>query len=236
MLSPALRLACLLTPLCAVMATQEKLGLPEVEGRIAQMKNQLGSLPQQPAPQAVARVGFHSSFVGTTLAARWVQVDLGEAHDFESVVIVPAYFTPTENGSGAYGMPSRFRLDASDDEDFATYQTLLDQTETDAIMGLGPVFIKAKTRARFLRFTATRLAQQRLGRGFFALGELLVFSGELNIAAGCAVTCVLEGSRPLLAEVQALVASSALASPRRAASSVASARLPTASLRYTSLR
>lgn len=170
------------------MATQEKLGLPEVEGRIAQMKNQLGSLPQQPAPQAVARVGFHSSFVGTTLAARWVQVDLGEAHDFESVVIVPAYFTPTENGSGAYGMPSRFRLDASDGEDFATYQTLLDQTETDAVMGLGPVFIKTKTRARFLRFTATRLAQQRLGRGFFALGELLVFSGELNIAAGCAVT------------------------------------------------
>lgn len=51
----------------------------------------------------------------------------------------------------------------------------------------------------------------------------LFLSGER--AAGCAVTCVLEGSRPLLAEVQALVASSALASPRRAAAGIDNGRL-----------
>lgn len=45
-------------------------------------------------------------------------------------------------------------------------------------------------------------------------------------AAGCAVTCVMEGSRPLLAEVQALLSDTAFGSPRRTASGVDAGRLP----------
>ncbi len=39
-------------------------------------------------------------------------------------------------------------------------------------------------------------------------------------APGCAVTCVMEGTRPILAEVQALLASSAFSNPRRMASGI----------------
>jgi DNA repair protein RadA/Sms len=44
-------------------------------------------------------------------------------------------------------------------------------------------------------------------------------------ASGCAVTAVIEGSRPLAVEVQALAVPSFLASPRRIASGIESARL-----------
>lgn len=46
-----------------------------------------------------------------------------------------------------------------------------------------------------------------------------------TVVAGTAVTVVVEGKRPLLAEVQALVASSRLATPRRAVSGLDSARV-----------
>ena len=160
----------------------------ELARRIAAIRLELPSLPEQPPAQPSARAGFHSSFVDTVQAARWVQVDLGMARDFDSVVVVPAFFASAEQGSGAYGMPPRFRVDASDNADFGAYQTLADHTEADVPVSTAPFFIKAKIKARYVRFTATRLAQQRLGRGFFALGELFVFAGPVNVAAGAAVT------------------------------------------------
>ena len=180
-------LSCLaLLPLLA--AAQNRADPMDIEQRIASIRQELAALPELPPPQPSARVGFHSQFVGTTQAARWVQVDLGESRDFDSVVVVPAFFASAEQGSGAYGMPPRFRVDASDDADFGSYQTLADHTEADVPLSISPLFTAARTHARYVRFTATRLAQQRLGRGFFALGELFVFSGPVNMAAGAPVT------------------------------------------------
>ncbi len=178
--------ACLLLILLTLPSLAAETG--DIGPRMATIRQDLATLPGLPAPQPSARVGFHSQFVGTTQAARWVQVDLGAVRDFDSVVVVPAFVASTEQGSGAYGMPSRFRVDVSDSEDFGSYQTLADHTEADLPVSTSPVFIAAKARARYVRFTATRLTMQRLGRGFFALGELFVFRGQTNVAAGAAVT------------------------------------------------
>lgn len=176
----------LLLPI-VVMAADDR-DLAQVEGEIAAITKTLDGLPALPPPQAIGRVGFHSSFVASAQAARWVQVDLGESREFDSVALVPASFSPSDHASGVYGMPPRFRVDASDDADFAAYQTLVDHTETDYRADPGPVFLLARMRARYVRFTATRLARQRLGRGFFCLGEVLVFAGPRNIATGCPVS------------------------------------------------
>lgn len=172
----------------AIAAASETIGVSDIEDRIAAITGQLQELPELPPPQPVARVGFHSAFVNTTQAARWVQVDLGVARDFDSVVVVPAFFASAEQESGAYGFPPRFRVDVSDDPEFGAYQTIADHTEADFRVSTSPIFITAKTKARHVRFTATRLAQQRLGRGGFCLGEIFVFAGPLEIAAGCPVT------------------------------------------------
>jgi len=174
---------CCLTLLPLLVAAGDPVDSAGIGQRIATISKELAVLPDLPPPQPSARVGFHSGFVGTTQAARWVQIDLGESRDFDSVVVVPAFFASTGQASGAYGMPPRFRVDASDEADFGSYQTLADHTEADVPASISPLFITAKSRARYVRFTATRLAQQRLGRGFFALGELFVFSGPVNVAA-----------------------------------------------------
>jgi len=46
-----------------------------------------------------------------------------------------------------------------------------------------------------------------------------------SITAGCAVTCAMEGARPMLVEVQALLASSAFSNPRRMSAGVDTNRL-----------
>jgi signal transduction histidine kinase len=173
----------------AAGAAGASLTLPVIEQQIERLEKERQSLPGHPAPQAAESVGFHSQFVGTTQAARWVQVDLGTSQSFDSVVLVPAWFPSSSDGSGAYGMPPRFRVDVSDEPDFATYQTLADHTDEDFPASLSPVFVPASgSKGRFVRFTATRLVLQRLSRGFFCLGELLVFNGPLNIASRCTVT------------------------------------------------
>lgn len=182
----SLRMLCLLPVIAAAGAPPPD--LQAVRQQIGAVEQELQALPERPTPQQVQRVGFHSSFVGTPQAARWVQVDLGQPRAFDSLVIVPALFSPSKDGSGAYGMPPRFRLDVSDDESFATFQTLADHTEADLPLGLNPLFVATPAKARYVRFTAIRLAQQRLGRGFFALGEILVFAGPLDLAVGCRVT------------------------------------------------
>src|SRR5206468_7398990 len=53
----------------------------------------------------------------------------------------------------------------------------------------------------------------------------LFLSHRDGAVAGTAVTVVVEGKRPLLGEVQALVADSALANPRRAVSGLDSSRV-----------
>jgi len=181
----ALRLLFLIP---AIAAASDPVGVSGLEDRIAAITGQLRELPEIPPPQQVARVGFHSGFVNTTQAARWVQADLDAVRDFDSVVIVPAFFASTEQETGAYGFPPRFTVAVSDDPEFGSYQTIADHTGADFRVSTSPIFIPAKTKGRYVRFTATRLAQQRLGRGGFCLGEMLVFAGPLNIGAGCPVT------------------------------------------------
>ncbi len=178
----------LITAAPGFAATWWNNGAAALDSRMEAVRAQMAGLPELPPPQRTERTGFHSIFAGTTQAARWVEIDLGASRDFDSVVIVPAFFASAEQGSGAYGMPPRFRLDASDDPTFASYQTLADHTEADFTAGLSPVSILAKSKARFVRFTATRLVKQRLGNGFFCLGEMLVFAGPRDIAVGCPVS------------------------------------------------
>ncbi len=141
----------------------------------------LSELPARPSPQTHERAGFHSGFAPAEDSMRWLQVDLGESQTLDAVVVVPA----SRGGSEAYGFPSRFRVDVSEDASFAESTLLLNHTERDAPSALAPWYVEARAvRARYVRFTATKLSPQPgLGSRFmFCLGELLVFSGGRNVA------------------------------------------------------
>lgn len=152
-----------------------------VEGQRQALESALTPLPASPQPQPHERAGFHSGFAPRADVVRWVQVDLGVERELDEVVVVPAMIGAAE----AYGFPRRFRVDASNDPLFADSMPLLDHTNDDASPVLAPWHIAAHgVKARFVRFTATKLSPQpgMSSQFIFCLGELLVFSGGRNVA------------------------------------------------------
>ncbi len=154
--------------------------LEAVERQQDVLRAELATLPSSPTAQPHEHAGFHSGFAPQPESIRWVQIDLGAEYTLDAVVIVPAMLGSVE----AYGFPHRFRVDASNDPLFGESITLLDQTSNDVEASLVPWCIAGLTKARYVRFTATKLSvQPRLSQRFiFCLGELLVFSGGRNIA------------------------------------------------------
>lgn len=155
--------------------------LSTLDHRQHEFQTALSKLPALPAPQPLEHAGFHSGLAPHADSVRWVQIDLGAEYPLDSVVVIPAMLGVVE----AYGFPSRFRIDASNDPLFAESDTLLDQTSADSVPSLAPWHMTKKgIRAQHIRFTATKLAAQphQTNRFIFCLGELLVFSHGRNVA------------------------------------------------------
>lgn len=151
----------------------------------------LASMPPLPPPQAHEHAGFHSGFSPTADAVRWVQVDLGKETPIDKVVVIPAYFGATSEGTGPYGWPARFRIDASRDAEFAESVTLFDGTGQDQPSRVAPFIADGEgVTARYVRFSATQLAPQPRShnRYMFCLGEMMVFSNGVNAALHASVT------------------------------------------------
>ena len=83
---------------------------------------------------------------------------------------------------------------------------------------------------RYEQFRILRTVKNRFGStneiGIFEMKEngfsevenpSLLFINEDNNSAGCAITCTMEGTRPILVEIQALTTASSFANPRRTA-------------------
>ncbi|HSJ03804.1 MAG: discoidin domain-containing protein [Verrucomicrobium sp.] len=156
-----------------------------LQEKAASLEEQISALPQLPAPQAHEHAGFHSGWAADADSVRWVQVDLGRELPLDSVVIIPAFL----GGTTAYGFPARFRVDASNDPGFGESTALLDHTASDFRPAMAPVGIACdRLKARYVRFTATRLASGKAPRMYFCLGELLVFSDHAAVSARCEVT------------------------------------------------
>ncbi len=87
---------------------------------------------------------------------------------------------------------------------------------------------------RHMPYRILRAVKNRYGStneiGVFEMGEsgltevpnpsMMLLSGRANGSPGSAVTCIMEGSRPILAEIQALIAKSVYAVPKRTSTGV----------------
>jgi hypothetical protein len=118
----------------------------------------------------------------------FVQVDLGASQAFDIVALVPAIVDFQSLTQSAYAFPPRYRLDASDDENFATFTPLKVQLNEDAVLyGAAPVIVHTPSiKARYLRLTVPTMARVE-GRWTFALSEIMVLQGNRNIALAAKV-------------------------------------------------
>ncbi len=135
--------------------------------------------------------GYHSRIEPRPDVSKWVQIDLGQTTNLETIVYVGCH--DTFNGIGAgFGFPVSYKIEISDDPEFRTRQVVVDHTSADVPNpGVKPqrVAVGGK-RARYVRVTATKLAL-RANDYIFALAEVMVLTPDgRNAALGATVTAL----------------------------------------------
>ena len=161
---------------------------------IAVLGKQIATLDNQIAAtlKRFPEHGYHSRIEPRPDTGKWVRIELAQEAAIAEIRLIAAYDDYADIGPG-FGFPPRFRVEIADDPEFTeNVRVLADHTDRDfPNPGIAPVIIDAGgQRARFLRVTATRLAE-RQDDFIFALAEARVLDehGE-NLARQGQVTAL----------------------------------------------
>jgi Protein of unknown function (DUF1553)/Protein of unknown function (DUF1549)/Planctomycete cytochrome C/F5/8 type C domain len=140
-------------------------------------------LSKAPGAGEKPEFGYHSQIERGQDVVKWVQVDLGKATAIDTIVYVGCHDTFNNVGAG-FGFPVRYKVELSDDAEFAKAVTVEDRTGADVPNpGVKPQSVNVGgKKARYVRFTATKLAP-RQNDYIFALAELSVLTGDGSNAA-----------------------------------------------------
>lgn len=154
----------------------------------AELQKQLAALPNDAQP-ASGTLGYHSQIMPQPEATKWVQVDLGKSVALDQIVLVPAHVVYGGHNGPGFGFPPRFKVELSDDPQFAAADCLADETQADyPHPGDTPYSIDAAGKSgRYVRVTATKL-WRRTDDWIFALSELIALAGTQNVATGATVS------------------------------------------------
>ncbi len=158
--------------------------IQELDVRLAKLKLQVVASSGDKSPAN----GYHSAIEAKPDSIKWVQVDLGQSLPLDEVRLIPARPVDFPDTPG-FGFPARFRVEISDNADFATSRTIGDHTAADfKNPGDNPVsFSSLQKHARYVRVTATKL-WERTSDYVFALAELQALAWGTNAAPGTTVT------------------------------------------------
>ena len=179
----------------SLAAEQRRLdqGMEKTGGaRLAQLRSKIQELEKSPKakPKTVPEHGYHSQIVKSPNAVKWAQVELPEATAIDAIELIGCHDNYAGIGAG-FGFPVRFKVEVSNDAAFKSSVSLVANfTKSDfANPGVTPVRVDGKeANAKFIRITATRLAERKKDY-IFALAELRIFdAGGKNVASGAKVT------------------------------------------------
>jgi len=160
--------------------------LGALDSGIREREQQLAKLPELMLINSCIRVGLKTGYT-TDEDVRWFELALKEAELADSIVLVP----PLAKGANAvvagYGFPVRFKLEVFDEQDRP--HIILDQTTSDfANPGCFPIVARFDPRMiKRARFTATD-PWSADGPEVLAMAEMLVLSGDRNLALDASVT------------------------------------------------
>ncbi len=150
------------------------------------IEDQLKKLAEDSSAGKRPEFGYHSQITANADTTKWVQVDLGKPVAIDTIRFVGCHDDFNGIGHG-FGFPLRFRIDVSNDEQFvADVTTVANHTQADFAnpgTAVQTVELESRITARFVRMTATQLAE-RSNDYIFAVGELMVFSQSQNVAIG----------------------------------------------------
>lgn len=161
----------------------------ESESRMKQLTGELEKLPALHRGNRGSQYGFHSGTIFEQKEPQWVQLDLGRSYPIDTIVAMPVDIATIEMAGEGFGFPLRFKVEVSDDAEMKDATMLVDRTAGDVENpGSFPMVLRTgKATGRYVRFTSTRHVPSKEGF-FWALDELMVLSGNRNVAIGTDAT------------------------------------------------
>jgi hypothetical protein len=174
----------------------DKISTPELVTLDARIKEKQAKAARAEAdfPRATNRtLGYHSNIEGKSDVAKWVQVDLGSTQPIDRVILFPSHEAYGGHPGPGFGFPVRFKLEASDDAEFAENVAVIADLTAENVANPGNVpqvhKPSERTAARYIRLTATKL-WERTSDFALAVSEIAVLHGGENIALGKTVTAL----------------------------------------------
>ena len=184
-----LLLACLF-PVIAC-ATEQKLPAELRNRSTAWLKNRLVDIDHELAALAnfslrsgTGAIGYRSDFYDDEFHSEWVQIDLGNEHSLDEVVLVPVIRRDAKNGFQADGFPKHLRLIAGTGQD-TNGTVIAEYTEAHNFLPrVAPLSIPCNgITASWIRIEAERLSLRAFDEHYvFQLAEVMAFSGNENVA------------------------------------------------------
>jgi signal transduction histidine kinase len=176
-------LACVHGEACAGdMASFLSGKVRELDARLGKIEQELTSLPKLVGKNQGSHYGFRSETLAHQASTDWVQIDLGSLREIDGFVLMPAYVPRLGDG---FCFPLRFKIEVADDEEMTQAAVAVDRTQSDVVSpGIYPLIVREEpVSGRYVRFSSTKHLPKE-GGFIWALEELMVLSGNSNIAAG----------------------------------------------------
>jgi signal transduction histidine kinase len=169
-------------------ALPEHLSTTELEQRLEAIDNELNQLARFNPRSGTGSIGYRSPYHPDADQTEWVQVQLEQPTPIDQIVLVPAIWRDTEHGFQADGFPVNFRILAGTEPNSKGTVIATFSEKDNLLPRIAPLVISCSTTASWVRVEATKLSARQFDAKFSArqfnleLAELLIFSGEENVA------------------------------------------------------
>lgn len=160
--------------------------LHRLDTRLLEINSRLENLPELALINSSIRAGLKTGYT-TTEDIRWIELELKDRASVDTIVLVPPLAKGAKGVVAGFGFPIRFKLEAFDDRGRPT--VVLDHTGADfPNPGCFPVIGRlTPQQVSRVRLTATDPWSED-GPEIMALAEMLVLSGNRNLALDARVT------------------------------------------------
>lgn len=160
--------------------------LNQLEERLGEIDERLHSLAQMTLRTGEGAIGYRSNSHSEADATEWIEIDLEAEYRIDQIVLIPVTLRDFQRGYAPDAFPRKFRILAGTEDDsegsvIAEYDAA-NRAASD--IGIAPVILAVKpTLASWVRLEATELSAREFdGLHTLELSELLIFSGETNVA------------------------------------------------------
>lgn len=167
-----------------------KSSLPELETRLEEIDEQLQQLARYTLRSGVGPIGYRTYTFFENQHTEWFQINWERPQAVEEVILVPTLHRDKLHGLRTEGFPEEFRIFLGTAAETNGTKIASFTAQDGLLPRIAPLIVTCRaTTASWIRVEASVLSSRSFDdRYVFQLSEIMVFSGQKNVALKGAVT------------------------------------------------